>query len=95
MEMLISTLQCGKIQLVLNQSAVYYLVVKFQDVLDKIIPLFDQYPIQGIKGLDFADFKKVANLMCNKKHFTKEGLSEISEKKLNMHLVRTSTRKIN
>jgi hypothetical protein len=62
--------------------------VKFQDIFEKIIPLFDKYPIKGIKALDYSDFKKVANLMYNKEHLTEEGLSKINSIKLNMNLFR-------
>ena len=84
MEMLISTLGCGRIELLLKQSAVYYVVVKFQDIFEKLIPLFEEYPIKGIKALDYQDFKKVANLMYNKEHLTEEGLSKIKLIKSNM-----------
>lgn len=99
MEMLISTLGCGKIELKLKQSAVYFVVVKFKDIFEKIIPLFDKYsyPIKGVKALDYSD-KKVAHpsglqpfgqrLIHNKKHLTEQGLSKIQSIKLNMHLFR-------
>jgi len=88
--MLISTLKCGKIELMLKQSAVYFVVVKFQDIFEKILPLFDQYPIKGVKALDYSDFRKVAYLMyaSHKEHLTKEGLSKIQSIKLNMNLFR-------
>lgn len=47
------------------------------DILNKIIPFFNQYPILGVKSLDFADFKKVAELVKNKEHLTESGFSEI------------------
>jgi len=28
------------------------------DIINKIIPFFDQYPILGVKSLDFSDLKK-------------------------------------
>ena len=40
-----------------------FVVSRFSDVADKIIPLFNKYPIAGVKSLDFADFCKVAELM--------------------------------
>lgn len=85
MEMLISTIGCGKIELVLKQSTVYFVVVRFKDIFEKIIPLFDNYPIQGIKALDYLEFKKVANLMHNKEHITEQGLSKIQSIKLNIN----------
>ena len=86
--MLISRLGCGKIELNLKQSAVYFVVVSFKDIFEKIIPLFDKYPIKGVKALDFCDFKRIANLMYNKEHLTEQGLSKIQSIKLNMNLLR-------
>jgi len=88
MEILISTLGCGRMELVSKHSAVYFVVVKFQDIFEKIIPLFDKYPIKGTKALDYSDFKKVVNLMNSKAHLTEQGLSEIQSIKLNMNLFR-------
>ena len=88
MEMLISTLGCGRIELRLNQSAVYFVVTNFKDVFEKIIPLFNKYPIKGVKALDFADFKKVLGLMHNKEHLTEQGLSKIQSIKLSMNSFR-------
>ena len=88
MKMLISTLGCGRIELNLKQSAVYFVVTNFQDIYEKIIPLFDKYPIKGVKALDYSDFKKIANLVQNKEHLTEEGLFKIQSIKLNMNLFR-------
>jgi hypothetical protein len=79
MEMLISTLGCGRIELMLKQSAVYFVVVNFKDLFvgtvgtvgtTKIVRLFNKYPIKGVKALDLAEFQKqkVVNLMHNKEH---------------------------
>ena len=54
MEKLISVLGCGRIELMLKQSAVYFVVVKFIDIFEKIILLpFGGYPIKGVKALDY------------------------------------------
>lgn len=87
-EMLISTFGCGRIELMLKQSAVYFIVVNFKDIFEKIVPLFTKYPVKGIKSLDFADFKKVVDLMHNKEHLTEEGLYKIQSIKLNMNSFR-------
>lgn len=63
MKILISTLGCGKIELNLAKSAVYFLVTKYQDIVSKVIPFFDKYPIKGVKVSDYSDFKKVAILI--------------------------------
>lgn len=86
MEILISTLGCGRIELVLNQSAVYFVVVT-QDIYEKIIPFFDKYPIKGLKALDYSDFKQITNIIHNKEHLTKEGIYKIQSIKSNMNLL--------
>jgi imidazole glycerol phosphate synthase subunit HisF len=53
------------------------MVTSFKDITEKVIPFLDKYPIQGTKILDFLDFKRVADLMNNKAHLSKEGLDEI------------------
>lgn len=47
------------------------------DINNKIIPFFTEYPILGIKALDFAEFKQVADLVKNKQHLNLEGLNLI------------------
>lgn len=63
MKILISTLGCGRIELNLAKSAVYFLVTKYQDIVDKVIPFFDKYLIKGVKVSNYSDFKKVAILI--------------------------------
>jgi hypothetical protein len=50
-----------------------FTVRKLSDILKIIIPFFEKYPLRGTKSLDFADFCKVAELMKDKAHLTKEG----------------------
>lgn len=52
-------------------------IKNYSDIVNKIIPFFYKYPLLGIKNLDFADFKKVAELMKNKEHLTYEGITKI------------------
>ena len=42
-----------------------YVVYKFSDITEKIIPFFNKYSLKGVKALDFNDFKKIANLVEN------------------------------
>jgi hypothetical protein len=48
------------------------LITDIEGITNKVIPLFDKYPILGLKSQDFQDFKKVALLIKNKDHLTKE-----------------------
>ena len=45
----------------------------------------EEYPIQGKKSLDFAGYKKVAELIRNKEHLTLEGFNRILEIKARMN----------
>ena len=56
---------CGNVYK--NRDTFHFQVSKFSDITDKIIPFFKQYPILGVKALDFADWCKVAELMKEKK----------------------------
>jgi hypothetical protein len=39
-----------------------YVVYKFDDIVNKILPFFDTYPLKGNKLLDLYYFKKIANI---------------------------------
>jgi hypothetical protein len=53
------------------------MVFKFEDINNKIIPLFNEYDIKGIKSLDFQDFCEAAKLINEKIHLTEQGLKKI------------------
>ena len=52
-------------------------IKSISDINKKVIPFFTEYPILGIKSLDFEDFKIVAELVKNKEHLKIDGLSKI------------------
>lgn len=52
---------------------------------EKIIPFFQKYPILGVKSLDFEDWCRVAKLINNKVHLTKEGFKTIRKIKAGMN----------
>lgn len=74
---LISYLGCGRVEENEKNSAAYYVVSKFDDVIEKVIPFFDKYQIEGVKSSDYQTFKKIALLMKEKQHLTPEGLEKI------------------
>lgn len=49
----------------------------FHDIVNKIIPFFDEYPVSGVKVKDFQKFKEAAALIKSKAHLTKKGLDKI------------------
>lgn len=67
-----------------------YHVKKRDDIIDKIIPFFDKYPLQGVKSLDYADFKRGVAIIKAKGHLTKDGLDQIKKIKAGMNKGRFS-----
>jgi transcription initiation factor TFIID subunit TAF12 len=72
---LMEYLDCGYI--CKKEDTLDYRVTKFADVESKIIPLFKQYPILGIKYKDFKDICRAVDIMKDKGHLTNEGLNKI------------------
>ena len=68
-----------------DRESFKFVVRKFSDITQKIIPLFQKNPVKGVKALDFADFCQDADLMKEKKHLTKEGLEKIKQIKARMN----------
>lgn len=80
-------LGCGKINK--DSKATNLVVQRLSDIINTIIPLFDEHKLQGIKVKDYEDFKSVANLMDKKAHLTRQGLEEIREIKNKMNTKRS------
>jgi hypothetical protein len=58
MKSLITYLGCGRIEENSKTSMSYFVVSKFNDITEIIIPFFEKYPIQGVKSLDLARSEK-------------------------------------
>ena len=84
MNSLANTLKCGIISKHKNNAVVLTISI-FKDINNKIIPLFKEYDIKGIKAFDFQDFCRVVNLVNKKTHLISAGLEEIRKIKLNMN----------
>ena len=75
---LIDYLGCGKIEKPSTRTnEVRFTINRFSNLIDKIIPFFDRYPLHGLKSMDFQDFYKVSKIMEDKSHLTPEGLKKI------------------
>jgi len=75
MKRLIEYLDCGNIYR--HKELIDLQVTKFSDLINKVIPFFDKFPILGVKYEDFSDFCKVADIMKVKGHLTASGLDQI------------------
>jgi LAGLIDADG endonuclease len=76
LELIVKYLVAGIVN-IHSENAFVFKVNKLVDLNKKIIPLFEQNPIRGVKQLDFIDFCEVAKLMKEGKHLTSEGLDLI------------------
>lgn len=80
---LVDYLGCGSVYL--TKNAVDFKVGKIDDLIDKVIPFFEEYNIIGVKSQDYLDFKLIAGFMKNGDHLTAEGLDKISQIKARMN----------
>ena len=83
----IDYLGCGNVYK--KKTTFDYVVSKFTDIEDKIIPFLNNYPSLlkrgGVKSLDFDDWCLVAKIIKDKKHLTPEGLEHIKQIKARMN----------
>ena len=80
---LFSTLNCGRY--IAKSGYGEFIVEKFTDVFDKVIPIFEDFKLHGVKSKNYDDFKKAALLIKNKQHLTREGLDYIKKIKGSMN----------
>lgn len=80
----------GYIYEIPKDSRVNLVVSKLEDINNIIIKL-DQYPLKGIKRLNYEDFKLATELLKKKEHLTIDGLKKIKEIKLGMNTKRKMT----
>jgi hypothetical protein len=85
LESFVNYIGCGRYYFASGRNEVYFITTTFSDVYEKIIPLFNKYPMLGSKQQNYLDFVKVAELIRSKDHLTKEGLAKIKVIKSNMN----------
>lgn len=72
-------MDCGSVEIPSTRpDSGKFVVYKFSDQTDKIIPFFKKYSLRTIKLLNFNDFIKVSDLMKENSHLTKVGIEKIS-----------------
>jgi hypothetical protein len=67
----------GYVSKVNNISTVEFRVSTLKDLVDVILPHFDNYPLITKKHLDYLLFKQIVLLMLNKEHNILEGIQKI------------------
>jgi LAGLIDADG endonuclease len=82
----IEYLSCGNISKKSTRpDSVIFMVRKFSDIKEKLIPFFQKFPLQGVKSMDFLDFCQVVKIIEDKSHLTFEGLKKIRSLKSGMN----------
>jgi len=72
-------LKCGTLRS-RSDGVWYYEVNNFNAITENVIPFFNKFVfLSAKKKRDFAKFKKIASIISEKKHLTKEGVIEILE----------------
>jgi LAGLIDADG endonuclease len=77
MELIMNYLGAGRLERDSRKPVIYLVINKISEINQIVIPFFNQYPICGIKHLDYLDWCKIANLIESGAHLTNEGLAEI------------------
>ena len=61
-----------------HEAMMKYCVRSIADLKEKIIPFFDQHQLKTYKRNDFKVFKKIVQIIFDKKHLSQKGLERIA-----------------
>jgi len=88
------TLGVGGVKLVKNRNSAVFSVYKFEDFVRVILPIFQEFPLQTTKGLDFTSFSEAVQIKLNtesegsRKRISDSDLIKIQNLKANMNSAR-------
>lgn len=82
---LVTYLDCGIVEVFKEGQAVNFVVTKFSDLTEKIIPFFDKYEFKGFKHFNYTYFKQGVEIFRKKEHLTLLGLKSLKEIKEKMN----------
>ena len=69
--------ECGFIRPDRSDKTLKFEVRRINDLVEKVLPHFREYPLQSSKQDDVQRFDQICHLMHEKQHLTIEGLEEI------------------
>ena len=77
------TIGCGKLirkkEKHRHNRSVGFVVYKKLDLIEKVVPFFDKYPLQGKKKVDFNLWKEAVLMWKNNIHRTKDGVKRLEK----------------
>jgi NADH:ubiquinone oxidoreductase subunit K len=65
---------CGYVAKYKNRLVCEFIVTRIDDIINKIIPFFEEHKIIGSKYSNFLDFKRAALIIKNKDHLKQDGI---------------------
>jgi len=87
---------CGRIAIDNRRdNTLKFVVTRQSDLLNKVIPHFQAFPLQGSKALNFLDFAEAVKLMVEGAHLTTAGLEQLRLLTLNKNKKRSYESKYN
>lgn len=77
---------CGQV-IPSSRNCMRFIVQKKEDILFKVIPHFNKYPLVTSKGLNFESFKEASDIVASGEHLTINGINKIIQIKnvMNTH----------
>ncbi len=79
LETLRRQLACGTIRPDRSDRTLKYEVRSVAELVERVIPLFEEYPLLSGKRRDFEHFAEICRMMYQGQHQTKEGFGRILE----------------
>ncbi len=76
----------GNIYVCKDKKVAYYNVNSVKEILEYIVPHFDNFPLVTQKQADYLLFKEIVSRMSSKEHLTNEGLIKILSLKASLNL---------
>lgn len=71
--------KCGGVRYCKRDQNFKYEVRSVSDLMKKIIPHFDRYPLQTSKKEDFQNFREVCKIIHSNHHLNQEGMKRVIE----------------
>ena len=70
--------ECGSIRPDRSDQTLKFEIRALGDLLEKVIPHFDAYPLLSAKQKDYEYFREICYLMKKGEHLKREGLKQIA-----------------
>jgi len=77
LESFVHFFKCGYVVRYEKRSIAEFVVTRIDDIINHVIPFFEEYGIAGSKYSNYCSFKIAAFMVKNKEHLKEDGLKEI------------------